>query len=894
MTYKKYKKYFSGLLILTLLLQIFTVSSSVSAAKYDDVSDQSLTEMINVLGALNIWGDEGTTASFNPKGNLTRREYCDIIIRLLNINDVTVADYTTYFNDIESGNPQTASIQTLYALGYLNSYTDGSFQPDEPIKTGQAISILCSALGYNVYSANGSSYMSLAASKGLIRGVSASEASNFSREMVVRLIYNALSADYIEQTMFGNKNEYNKSKNVLEARHKIFKRTGKVSANSFTTLSGESTLNNGTVIINGIAYDAGDTLASEFLGYNVTFYVKEIEDFDKMLIVYIGKGVQNNELVVKSEYIEPSTTAKSVVYYLSDKKDKTLKAKISPTADVIYNGVATKIYSDSDFRPSEGEVRLLDADGDHTYETVFITSYKIYVVSMVDLKNDIIYDKYGNSPLRLYFNNYVIEKDGAPKKIVEINTLNILSVAESKGPEHSRKVTINISSSTVFGKISEIDDDGVIIDGILYKYSPSCQRIAEMGTVATFYLTFDGKIIDYDTKNTPQDAVYAYMIGASQGVNLGDKLKFKLFELNGKINIYEGTDKIFVDGVSVRDKAALIEALTWGKIANLVAIDYSNLGSINFANYNDGEVHQLVKVKFNENMEVNYIDTAFRNPQESDESLKNQGVNANYKYKSWERVFGLKYPVGTNTVFISVPTDKSREKNYAIKNSGAYVNDKDYSFMVYDVDEFNIPAIMMEENIASLNANINSVIPMSLVTRVGMVLDEDDQMVKRVYVRSLKENTYVDAVNDYADADVKKGDLIRYEQNELKQMIAYEKVLDLDDDDPNAVIKPSAGVYKYLTNNGIWNEHGVLYGKILKKNVEEGVIMMQVPNDPALYVFRVRDATSCNQYFKSTGTNAPATLADIIDVASGGIDGASDVLLPIRYAAPGPMVIFKK
>ena len=897
MIHMRYLKHFAGLLILMLLLQIFAVPLGVTAASYEDIENESLAEMINTLSALKIWGDEGSNTKFNPKGNMTRTEYCDMIIRLLNISDVRAGEDTTYFNDIEAGNTSSISIQTLYALGILNSYTDGSFQPDEPIKYNQAVTILCGALGYNVYAVNGVSHMSIAASKGLLRGVNAGENLNINREAIVKLIYNSLSADYMEQIQFGDKIEFSKSKNVLSVRHKIVKKTGKVTQNSFTGLTSESRLTEGTVMIGGIIYNTGDTLASEFLGYYVNFYVREIEDSERDTLVYISKSTQNNELTVKADFIDPETTSKSLSYYLSSEKDKIIKARISATADIIYNGVACSVYTDNDFKPDEGSIRLLDADGDRVYETVFITSYKTYVVSMVDNKNDIIYDKYNNPPLKLYQNNYVIEKDGVPKKIGELAVWNVLSVAESKGDEAKRKVTISVSTTVVFGKISEVNTDGinageVLIDGIAYKYSKSCIKQAEIGTVANFYLTIEGKIIAYDSKTAPQDDVYAYMIGASAGKKLGDKVKFKLFELNGKISVYDSTDKIVVDGISRKTNDDVIEALTWGKIANLMVIDYNNLGSIVFSDYDDGELSQLVKVKFNENMEVTYVDTAFINSVEADESLRNIGTKATYKYKSWERVFDVKFPVGTNTIFISVPTDKTREKNYAIKNSGNYVNDNNYSFLVYDVDEFNIPAIFLEEAATSASNTPISTAPLSIVERVGMVLDEDERLVKRIYIRSLKENTYVDAVNDYAEKDIKRGDIIRYEKNDLMQMSAYEKVLDANDGDPGATIIPSNGLNYYFTNNGLFNEYGALYGKVLKKNVEEGIIILQVQGSPhSTYTFRFRDASSTNQYFRSTKTAAAATLSDIVDVASGGIGGASDVLLHLRYAAPSTMVI---
>ena len=187
------------------VLAVSFVLPAGAASSFTDVSDPTTSvnaDILRLMGVVDgVGGDQ-----FNPKGNLTRAEFCTMVVKFVQKGDQVPLHATrTIFSDVTAKH---------WALGYVNlaasirvkdgdkelalisGVGDGSFAPDEKITLAQAATILIRVLGYSSQQAGAvwpQSYMNLAKSIGLTDGVSAGVNDNITRAQAAQLFVNALS-----------------------------------------------------------------------------------------------------------------------------------------------------------------------------------------------------------------------------------------------------------------------------------------------------------------------------------------------------------------------------------------------------------------------------------------------------------------------------------------------------------------------------------------------------------------------------------------------------------------------------------------------------------------------------------------------------------------------------
>lgn len=191
------KRVFSALLALVLTLSAVVLPAS-AAGSFSDVSDKKTAQNVEVLRLLGVVEGNGI-GQFNPYAQLTRAEFCKMLVTLMGSSDVLRYKTMTIFPDVRASH--WAARYVNYAVRgekLLAGLPDGTFQPDRAISYGEAVTILMRLLRTDADAASGGiwpeGYIDLAKASGVSAGVELAGGAAISRAQAAQLFVNVLGA----------------------------------------------------------------------------------------------------------------------------------------------------------------------------------------------------------------------------------------------------------------------------------------------------------------------------------------------------------------------------------------------------------------------------------------------------------------------------------------------------------------------------------------------------------------------------------------------------------------------------------------------------------------------------------------------------------------------------
>ena len=191
------KRVLSALLALVLTLSAVVLPAS-AAGSFSDVSDKKTAQNVEVLRLLGVVEGNGI-GQFNPYAQLTRAEFCKMLVTLMGSSDVLRYKTVTIFPDVRASH--WAARYVNYAVRgekLLAGLPDGTFQPDRAISYGEAVTILMRLLRTDADAASGGiwpeGYIDLAKASGVSAGVELAGGAAISRAQAAQLFVNVLGA----------------------------------------------------------------------------------------------------------------------------------------------------------------------------------------------------------------------------------------------------------------------------------------------------------------------------------------------------------------------------------------------------------------------------------------------------------------------------------------------------------------------------------------------------------------------------------------------------------------------------------------------------------------------------------------------------------------------------
>jgi len=751
-----------------------------------DVEGTGFEEPIQVLAALGVMVGDGN-GEFRPKDNLTRAEVAKIAIHAMGIEDAAASSGgQSKFPDVSTDFWANGYINLASSMGIIIGDDKGNFRPQDSITYAEAMTIMVRATGFEPSASSKGGfphgYVLVGSENGLSKNVSGAMHEPISRGNVAHLTVNALKAKMMEQTNFGEVPKYEiVDKTLLKDRLKVTEATGQIIAIPTSAIDGDSTLADGQVKIGDKIYDT-EYNVNRLLGYNVSYYVKEDSHGGESVILAMPIADKNKALSISAERFDKITTKnsnKAIEYFKTTDASRTDTAELDPKATLIYNGRHTAVTDELlNMSDKSGEINLLDTNKDGKYDIIFVADYYNMVVDTVSSSGK-INDKYGAKTITLDEDvHFSITRGLESLKVSDLKEYDVLSVAESLDHE---LFEIIVSNKTVTGKISGISEDEYIIDGEGYKVAANYTGDLKIGTEATFYLDFEGKIAATDTAIL-LSTNYGYMSKA-YAVAGDDVVKFKIFSKDGKDTVYEGAEKIKLNGAGAQK-------------AEKVLAEIQSAGA---------DVAQLITYKLNTEGKVSEINTALDN---SATGAINKGrFTLNYKLQG--AIYDEKQTkldnirINSDTIIFDIPEN---DTDFEIADISMFEDEQKYDILAYDLTEdYTAKAIIVTNS--RLNTNADSSIAVVKEIATGTNSDEEITDILTAFIDGEEKKLFAEDETVLVKGEGSKletGDIIQIKKNSNDEIASIRVLFDIDAKNAESVATPAENLK-------------TVYGKVIRK-----------------------------------------------------------------------------
>lgn len=780
------KRILSTILSIALLATCLFVMP-VSADFSDVESGTKVYNAVSVLSKLGVINgyEDGT---FQPNNNVTRAEFTAMLLRTRGLGSIgSTSLENPPFPDVTTSDVSWAigNIRTAYEMGIINGYEDGTFKPNNNVLYEEAIKMVVCALGYANYSAEGSEwyskYVITANSLKILNDVGGAIGVPASRAMIASMLYNCLDVKIATDNAIGGD-----ASSILGGDLKLVKKTGVVESDGVTSLSeADVNLRNDEIRIKApndanTGYEVKTYKVSnasqyrEKLGTQIDFYYNG-DDSAEIKTVTLANERNTVTKELKAKDIEPAECSSSAIaYYENDKASSTRSYSVASNSTVIYNG---KLYganaTASTFAqymtdngkagiPSIGSIKLIDTEGDGTYDVLYINKYDAYVVSSTTSSTYTIVDDVLRKDLPNKGNQVVLNPNDGSRDVsiydLNGNTKNFSSIkkgdvvcVKTSSTANGGKVVVEavVSDKFVSGTVSGISSGkSVKIGSTTYKYSEQAPWVSQivgstkvldepkMSDSGKFYLDMDGNVIAYDKNVATSNQKYGYIMSAIYNAGTIDDstLYLHILDASGTKTKYTVSKKTKVNGTSydtieeIRDALALTSesALLAGKL-----YDEANVS-------NNDRCQQVVKFSTTtlngsivlENIITVTSSTILTSGQdvENDKLTFYDSVSAsdNMKYSSSNKQLkksGVTLNI-KNSVLFSVPADRSKTNNYIKVDS--LNNNTDYKVVAYDVTAAGSAGVVVVYHGIGDTTAVTGSSPVVVVTDCGGEYDPTD------------------------------------------------------------------------------------------------------------------------------------------------------------------------
>lgn len=733
------------LLSVIMIIMLASVCSVASAAEDESVY------ILNSLGIV-----KGDIEDIETDKQLSRADAAVWIYNLLG-NGGTY-DYSV-FDDVTPGTKKADAVTELYMRKIVFG-EEKKFRPTDTITKLEFFSMISNMLGYEevaqIYGDYPTGLLKLMSAMGVDKGVKA-DSDKLTIDTAARYLVNALEADALEYEFRNGEISYKKSSGaVMNELLDVYITEGLVEANSMTTLSKPES-EDSRIVIGGQKYTAGFDGADDLLGMYVKAYVHIDNDDDGTVLAAVKKPNRYTEFSVAVSDIKDSSTRTRLVY---DDRGREDSVKISPSADIIYNGAAYPDATVEEIYPDYGELRLIDSDNDRVYDIVLVTAYSPFVSDGADALRRRLLNKYSGDTFESIFTAddsdeiSITDIFGEDMEFSDITENTVAFIAKPKTGDADR-YKIVLSQKSVKGAASHIDitDGTIVIDDEEYDLSDAvanalangCLDNLEFGKEYSFYFDIYDSVFFYE-KDKPKSG-YAYIKRAYMD-NEADTPYVKLFCEDGEWRVIEVREKVTV-GDARMEAEDFVRSATVNEVVKyetdsdgrLKSIEYPIATSIDDPNYES----YLKKGRFTK---VNIVSERWL--------LNSQSFEGKYYTPKLECVF-------------TIP-DNGNDEDFKIA-SLSVASEARYSLTMYDLDEFSYGKIAVQK--ANDEVGLNYTDNMFIVDKVNkMYINDEVVSVVSGYMNG--EKLSFTGKDETTFSALKRGDIIRTKYNYASKANGYE------------------------------------------------------------------------------------------------------------------------
>ena len=539
--------------------------------------------------------------------------------------------------------------------------------PNRTITFAQAVKTFLSVLGFDMQEEkNGGypgGYITTAGQVGILSGIKASGDDNLTYAIAARLIYNILDCEITELdiTLADGTIYRRRGGTVAELVFDIYKGSGRMTANTVTSMSDPDRFTPESVMIESVEYECADSSFDKFLGRYIDFRYK-YSSSEGPVLLYAACSKTKDRTVEINDENRGSISGGRIYYSTAGGRQKTAAA--DDGCCIIFNGrVSDKALSDFD-----GTERLLaqltDTDGNGKYDIINIRKYETVFVGKISSYGQTVYDKYDPE---LFFSfdpeendsrYLVVNENGDEVLFSALKAGDVLSVMMSEDGKLAEARLCRSSKSDVIRGYSADDYDTVISVGDSnYSASDSFASVLgslELGVQYDIYFDVFGRIAGALKSSDSFRAAMIVKTILHEDDSSGDMAgTIRLFELaDSSVHSLELAGKLTVDGVFYKNAESAYAAL------------FDGSGKLK---------SRLIRYRVNGDNEIINIDTAYYNKaEESDETLQFISDSEPKSYERESQMFynsngsGFVCNISASTYVVYAKDDPEDETEYSI------------------------------------------------------------------------------------------------------------------------------------------------------------------------------------------------------------------------------------
>lgn len=829
-------------LILTVIMLILSQGSVMAASAYED----ALFDM----AALGIFIPD-KDGGYREDSPLTRAEFATAILRVIGYNEIVSDGAAQKFKDVEKDAWYYNSVQAISQLEIMAGDGNGCFRPQNHVTMREAVKTAVVILGYgNEAEKQGgwpNGYLAVGTKLRLLEGMKTGDV--FTRGDLAVLLHNVvdvevLSKRYGKEEYFRDGSTYRYM--LMNIRgEKIFNYEGVVTATPYSyTVFPIDDLQDNEIVIDNIRFNMGNTNADEYLGMHVEVYAQETpEGIMKILSI---RPTNRNE-VITADLTDITGCTDSELTYMENDRKATVRFEDVPV--VLYNGSPIDFDRDEFLRDAAGHVKFIDCDRNNRVDYIFIEAYENMLVQRVSEKVIVPYNGFtvnGNKTLFVDFENEnkkyrFYDAEGNTITFADIVPEQLLSVYADR---NNTRFTIYVSDETVEGKITEVDEDFIVVNNQNYGTYSQTVFDANLGGTALVHFDYLGKAAYLELPK--EEKLYGYVLYADRH-----------YVRDGTVTLLVSKNVSFTADVDSEDKDNVTS--TPVLICENESITDYNLASrvkVNGKNRDTRDVIELLQtpqpVKFVVNAEGLLREIETLDMYAGSETKKLQ-------YNVYDKTFAGNafidgFALDDNSHIICLPEVVKSEDDYLVRTrvdiSGNTVG---YLVQAYDYDEITKKAglVVITKSMDSdlvLSADPTSS-PACMVKKVSVVCDEENgDYYKLTLIEGGKEVTYktIEAKpGNEVISTLRKGDLISYYMNDSDLIENVLILHSFEDGDSTYQIQNAeydyveyCGIVEDISFDEVNNPNNYLATKVIC-NIQGGSvpIYIQQRNKPPVFIY---------------------------------------------------------
>lgn len=823
------KRKISFALASVMLIANMAISAFAADAKstFTDVTDSTkYSEAVLTMAKLKIVNGYAEDNTFRPEAGIKRSEFTAVITRAMGIDNVAAG--VSPFTDVAADHWAIKNIVAASNREIVNGMGDGTFHPEDNVTYEQALKMVVCAMNYKKAAENAGgwekgAYFDQAVMLGLTKGIDAGRNDAAPRGVVAQIMYNALDIKVADADT-GNTTDdtfLNKFLSMEMVQGTITGIEADVTGACDVSLAlNELALlpkGEDTIVLDFEDYGEKSVLAP-YLGQEVkVFYKVNAGGVDKLVIL---DSETTKNLTTEISYIDITEYNNGKIKYYNETGKRDDIDFDTDDITLFYNkkavdakDVDTKL--DKWLAPSSkdfiyGNVVLTDSGADGTIDMVEIMDYDYLVALRAPSSSDYTVTnkmkfKAETDPGRV-IESVILNPDkktpvftisdekGASMQTTGIKANSVVLVAES---EDSKSITVKVSTKTIDGEITSYtaSDNEIQISGDDYYITDECVTyLAEQGTPiesgkkGKFYIDAFGNVAYAALNVNTESVVTAYLVTAAYDEDT-DTGSLRVFVPGTGYRTYTMNKKVKYNNDNPGHET----------IVENLRLNADNFDSKDdYRNETNSNANQLIKMELEngEVISVKSINTADTPGTTTDMSGLKLYTAKPLKYKYSQNTFtttdgATKFYTNSSTLFIYVPTDRTKTSSYAKRTVSSFDRTSAYVLDVLNVNDSKMAEVVVIYGSTAENKVVGST-PVSVLASNPADYAEGGEVTKKLELYT-SNNTLVDLVVDDTYTSVAEkmqvGDIFRY-------------------------VKTNEGLVGHIEEPGTDERHGIAYADI--------------------------------------------------------------------------------